>query len=295
MELKLIEFFQDYFFQYIIYILSYAGHLFVVLGFVVILYLAVDKKLGAKALTFYFTSMIFNANLKVWISRPRPYTQGAKTIIENAQQYSMPSGHAQGFASLLSPFFIQSKKKLKTGLILGGLLAFLCFTRLYLGQHYLSDVLAGAAIGIAMAVLLQLVYYFGREKAQLFLLGLIPICILLMAFFNGEEYRDGFVSCGILIGSLSGIYLEQRFVKYEIKGSFLNRVLKVLFSLAVTSVAITPTVFLRNILNENLFLVILFTVMGLSFTLLCPYLIKIVFCREKLSSEISTSKEQINS
>lgn len=290
MELEIIAWLQEYFFQGIIWLLSYAGHLFVVLGFAVIVYLVVDKRLGAKVFVFYFTAMGFNAFLKVRIGRPRPYTKGAHTIIEKSLQHSMPSGHAQGFAALCVPF-ARRANTLKGYLIAAGLIVFLCFTRIYLGQHYLSDVLAGATIGLAIAAILELAYVFLKDRADIVLMALIPIFITLMAVFNGESYRDAFVSCGFLIGALVGIFFEKRYVKYEINGGIVSRVLKVLFSLVVTSLVILPPVLLRGVLHENLFIVILFTLMGASITLLCPFLIKLVFDKKTAAADNTVAEE----
>lgn len=288
MELRIIEWLQESFFQGLMYILSYAGHLFVVLGFAIVFYIAVDKKLGAKAFIFYFASMAFNGFLKVWIGRGRPYTQGANQIIEQSHQPSMPSGHAQGFASLLVPFACKYNSK-KSYIISAILLLFLCFTRVYLGQHYISDVLVGALIGIALGTLLEFVDVFFKDKAPLIMLGLIPIFIILMSIFHTESYLDAYVSCGLLFGALIGVFFELRYVKYEVKGKFLNRVLKVLFSLLVSSVTIMPVVLMRDLMLEGLFRFLLFFLMSGSITLLCPFLIKLVFDRKDKQSSTTTT------
>ena len=252
------------------------------LGVAAIIYLTINKTLGEKLLIFYFASMFFNALLKDWIGRPRPYKKGAYTIIEHAEQFSMPSGHAQGFASFLVPFTQVSKNKKRAYIISSALLLFLCFTRLYLGQHYLTDVLAGAAIGIAIAIGLELIYRFAGKYTDYILLGLIPIVIVMLSIFH---FRDAYVSGGILCGALIGVFFEKRYVKYEINGSILNRSLKMLFSLLVISISIVPAVLLRSVMPENLFLVILFSLMGFALTFLCPLLIKIVFRKRHQESK----------
>ena len=291
MELDIIRWLQDHFFQGMMYILSYAGHLFVVMGVAVVIYLIADKRLGGRMLIFYFTSMAFNAFLKEWIFRPRPFTKGANTIIERALQPSMPSGHAQGFASLMLPTALHFKNRRRAFILCGAALLFICFTRVYLGQHYPSDVLAGAAIGIAIAVGLELVYRFAKDKANLFLLALIPVFITLLIIFS--DYRDAFVSCGMLTGCLVGMTVEERFVKYEVKGSLVNRLLKLGFSMLVTSVAIMPPALTYTFLPEtasaglsNFVLSLIFLFIGASFTLLCPFLITKVFNRkEKIAAK----------
>ena len=278
MEISIISWLQNNFFQYLIYILSYAGHLFVLLGVAAVIYITINKSLGEKLLIFYFTSMFFNALLKDWIGRPRPYHKGAHTIIEHAEQFSMPSGHAQGFASFLVPFTQTAKNKRKAYIVASILLLFICFTRLYLGQHYLTDVLVGAAIGVIIAIGLELIYRFAGKYTDFILLGIIPVVIVMLSIFH---FRDAYVSGGILCGALIGIFFEKRFVKYEINGSAINRILKMLFALLIISTSILPAVLLRSILSENLFLVILFALMGFALTFLCPLLIKIAFRKKQ--------------
>jgi undecaprenyl-diphosphatase len=290
MEIQIIQWLQDNFFQWLIYLLSYIGHLFPILAFAAVLYLVVDKELGGKMLIFYFTSMLFNAFLKDWIRRPRPYLEVGRDIqiIENSTQYSMPSGHAQGFAALMVPLGQKSKTK-KTYLICGLLLLFVCFTRVYLGQHYPSDVLAGAAIGIAIAVGLELVYRFFPKNAHLYLLALIPVTVALLSVFH---FRDAYVSGGILIGSLAGIALEKRYLDYQIKGTFWNRVLKFLFSLAVMSVCSIPASVPLLLLPDAFFnpcLALLFAFVGFAITFVSPWLIPKVFDRNKTEQPLASA------
>jgi undecaprenyl-diphosphatase len=88
----------------------------------------------------YFVSLL----LKYTIHRPRPSEDYRliKTIIENDP--SFPSSHATVFfaiAALLS--FIYPKHKYW----LFAVATILAFTRLYLGLHFLSDLVAGAITG----------------------------------------------------------------------------------------------------------------------------------------------------
>ena len=63
---------------------------------------------------------------------------------------SFPSDHAVLFFALCVPIWRRSRV---TGLLAGlWTLVFICLPRVYLGYHYPSDILAGAAIGILMMV-----------------------------------------------------------------------------------------------------------------------------------------------
>lgn len=97
------------------------------------------------------------ANLiKFIIARPRP------SVIQLVPEtfYSFPSSHAAVVFSLL-PILCLKFKKLKLVWISLGILIVL--TRLYVGVHYLSDILAGAVLGLIVGYLV-LKYYRKLNK-----------------------------------------------------------------------------------------------------------------------------------
>lgn len=86
--------------------------------------------------------------LKFSLQRPRPEQAfGIKAAIGETG-YSFPSAHAAAAFSALPLFY----KVLINWSLIWNVLAFLiAFSRIYLGVHYLSDVIAGAIIGYAVA------------------------------------------------------------------------------------------------------------------------------------------------
>lgn len=73
--------------------------------------------------------------------KPGEYYTGGK--------YGFVSSHAANFFTLIAfifPFYKEKKKWILAGLILVGILV--AISRIYLGVHYFSDVLIGAALGI---------------------------------------------------------------------------------------------------------------------------------------------------
>lgn len=87
--------------------------------------------------------------IKISIQRPRPFQQGLVLAgLEKASHslwnFSFPSFHAM-FVFCILPLITKHFPKLKRMWIV--LAVLVSFSRIYLGLHFLSDVLAGAMIG----------------------------------------------------------------------------------------------------------------------------------------------------
>jgi len=87
--------------------------------------------------------------LKFAINRPRPLNRftNAKVLLEPLRTHSFPSGHAQ---SIFTACIFLSKKIKKLKWIFFLIAIFVAISRIYTGVHFLSDVIAGAIIGICI-------------------------------------------------------------------------------------------------------------------------------------------------
>ena len=95
--------------------------------------------LGLALLLSYLASLA----LKLLIMRPRPFGLVEYITFTNLLDYSLPSSHATAVFSVLP-----SLEKLKWLNYLWIAFAFIiAFSRVYLGVHYLSDVIFGALLG----------------------------------------------------------------------------------------------------------------------------------------------------
>lgn len=104
------------------------------------------------------TVVVFS--LQNFIARPRPYEILSGVIYMgfiNAGTYSFPSYHSA--TSFFGAVFLGEKlKKYKIHFLV--LAALISFSRIYLGAHYLTDVLAGGIIGVGVGLV---VMKYGRR------------------------------------------------------------------------------------------------------------------------------------
>ena len=140
--------------------------LVVALGIILLIF-----KKNKQALFFLIlegAGLLFQVVLKAIISRPRPYLTYPEIInILQASNSSFPSGHSITcmMAIIMLWVMVYESKMKKTarglsycGLVLASLLC--AFNRMYLGQHYLTDVLGGFTIALILGLLIIKFAYF---------------------------------------------------------------------------------------------------------------------------------------
>lgn len=102
-------------------------------------------------------SALINRSLKVWLHRDRPTFW--ETLTPHTD-FSFPSGHAMSSMSLVAALVILTWGTRWGGWTsaIGGIFVFtIAWTRLYLGVHFPSDVLAGWMISLAWAIGVSLI------------------------------------------------------------------------------------------------------------------------------------------
>ncbi len=100
-----------------------------------------------RASTIVSATYVLNMALKWVVRRPRPQLPGLPALTGTPTKLSFPSAHA-------STSFAAALRYSRLGLPAGPLYALatgMALSRLYLGVHYPSDVLAGAALGTLVA------------------------------------------------------------------------------------------------------------------------------------------------
>jgi undecaprenyl-diphosphatase len=103
--------------------------------------------------------------LKVWIERDRPPLANPEpaTLVDLPSTYSFPSGHATVAFACATVLALAVPRLALPLYVLAALVA---FSRVYVGVHYPLDVLAGAVLGVALALLVRGIGRFLRRIAQ---------------------------------------------------------------------------------------------------------------------------------
>lgn len=134
---------------------------FVCVLFIALLLIAQNKKDISYLITGSAITVLINMIIKNIVQRPRP--EGIKLTMETG--YSFPSAHAMlsvfvyGFMIFLLSKQKDNKSAKLLSIALGVLILWISFTRIYLGVHYLSDVIIGAICGgICLILYIKFVY-----------------------------------------------------------------------------------------------------------------------------------------
>lgn len=115
-------------------------------------------------------STAINVLVKDLIQRPRP-TAAVVHVLDTINSYSFPSGHVMfylgffGFIWFLA--FSLLKPSLKRGLLLvffGGLVLLIGISRIYVGEHWASDVVGSYLLGTLTLVAIIQLYRWGKTR-----------------------------------------------------------------------------------------------------------------------------------
>jgi len=120
-------------------------------AFLLTAYLRYGRSVVAAAVSLAFAFVIYPP-LKRFIARPRPCHADDRLVdaMRPLDRYSFPSGHAMTAAAFGVPIAVAAPHP---GMLIVMLAcALVSWSRLALGHHYLSDVVAGTLLGATIAV-----------------------------------------------------------------------------------------------------------------------------------------------
>ena len=226
--------------------ISFAGSEYCYLAILPLIYWCIDKHRGIRIGLLVFLSTAVNLRLKTSFAQPRPYDLDSSLGLARESTFGLPSNHAQASTVLwgtAAPIF-----RVPWGLALA--LAFpllVGLSRIYLGVHFPTDVIAGWALGAAIVVLNRL---FG-DRAERFIAGLHETFLLALiaavALGMNAIYIKDTSLAGAFFGIAGGAVYSKKKSPFSVAGSLLNRSLRYLFGMATVIVVYAlPKLFLAD-------------------------------------------------
>jgi undecaprenyl-diphosphatase len=107
-----------------------------------------------------------NQIILLYVHRIRPYDAGlSHLIINRSGDWSFPSDHATATFAIAASFLLHGMPKRALGFLAGALLV--CASRVYVGTHYVTDVLGGVVTGIIAAAVVRSLYWEGTRADRL--------------------------------------------------------------------------------------------------------------------------------
>jgi hypothetical protein len=201
-----------------------SAYFYVVL--IAIWFWAVDKRGSMLAVFVLILSVASNYWLKIILKNPRPPVTNWLSGV-HASNYSLPSAHAQNSMVMWGWMELKSKSWWM-GVLSITLIGLIGLSRVYIGVHWLGDVVAGWAVGILLLIALSKLEepirsFLSNYNPNLQYLGLVIfglgalILTETLSLVTAEGLAANFgPSGGLIIGLGIGLALERRYVNFEI-------------------------------------------------------------------------------
>ncbi len=218
--------------------LSVFGEELVLIGILGFVYWCLDKELGKRIGLIMVVGNVLFPMIKNVALRPRPYIvhreiRCLKPVNTNADPYdlkaqgwSFPSGHAQNSVALYGSLGMNLENRAMKAVCFS-LPVLVGLSRVAVGVHYPTDVMAGWLLGAGLVVLIPKLDAMIGSRAKLNIL----LAIFGAAGFLYCRTDDYYTSYGLLLGYFLAVSFEERFVRFENTNDPLACVLRMIFGI----------------------------------------------------------------
>lgn len=156
-----------HFFKFITFLSS---PLFLIILSILLFFIFKNKKYGLLSLCNLIFITLTNQILKLVFSRERPF----EWMLIEESGFSFPSGHAMVSAAfygiliyLINRTNIKKKYKKIWTIALALLIFLIGLSRIYLGVHYASDIIAGFTVSLSYLIIaISLINYYLKKKSE---------------------------------------------------------------------------------------------------------------------------------
>lgn len=125
---------------------SFLGEIEFYLFLIPFIYWVIDERLGMRALLILIAVDLVGTSFKLLFHQPRPYWIGGVKELAEEASYGIPSTHASDSLAV-GGYLVYRAKKTWFRVVVVIILFFIGVSRLYLGVHFLPDVLFGWLLG----------------------------------------------------------------------------------------------------------------------------------------------------
>ena len=250
------------FFDTFFSLITQLGEEMILIAIFSILFWCVNKRMAYVLGSSFFISSLIVQGAKPLFRVPRPWVYdptfapvgssidpatGLATggSVGTATGYAFPSGHTQNGTALFGSLGAQIKNKI-VKVVAFTLVALIAFSRLYLGVHYISDVVVALIISVG-AILFALKFITEESeslKRELLVPGIIALLaiaaiIVVAVLYIGEvttyaQLRDTIIPAGAGLGFAIGMFVERNYIKFSTKAQNLPiQFLKLVLGFAV--------------------------------------------------------------
>jgi len=113
----------------------------------------------------FLSGLGFNQVVLLFVQRLRPCNIGiSRLLVERSTDFSFPSDHATASVAIAAAFLMHSLNRQGPAFLAAVLLA---VSRVYIGTHFLGNVLGGAVTGVAAAAAVRAAYREGTHAGGL--------------------------------------------------------------------------------------------------------------------------------
>ena len=276
--IKFVQSFSNPFLDHFFQLVTMLGEELFFMLILSIIYWCIHKEFGYRLGLAYLSTVAVNTALKEMFRVPRPIGRpGIRSLrIETADGSSFPSGHSQCTATFWTSVMIQFRKKWIY--VVGAILTLAVgFSRIYLGVHWLTDVIGGIIIGVLWVFISNKIFDHAQKTGNpaIFLSILIP-AILGMVFIHTANY---YKVSGTAISFVVGYLIETRYINFQPKTVFWKQLIKLaagfggLFGIRFGLKFLLPPVIFSDFCRYFL--------MGIWLTVIAPWLFKMLFANKK--------------
>ena len=198
-----------------------------------LLFWCVNKRMAYVTGISFFLSSLIVQGMKIVFQLARPWVvdptfQPVGGAVYEATGYTFPSGHTQNAAALLGSIGAQVRNK-PLKFLLFSIAILVAYSRMYLGVHFLSDVLVSLVVAfVVISIALKLVsdgpVSKKRELTNALFLGCVSILVLVIAFVQYQRgvtttalVRDSVLAGASALGFAVGMYIERMYIQFSVQ------------------------------------------------------------------------------